>query len=257
MDRCFRFLTSEELNFVSGGEYYTGKTTAYYSNYDGGGAGGGYWGSGSGGYDTAGWEQEHSGDESPYEHCRDKSQMTPEEREDYEVAEEAAEIAREIAAMADKDSREYGAIIYRDANGVITHTALTPGTATSVPNMSTSGMPGWGSALAIVHSHPASLWDPNYPSFRMHPTPYGDWDAFNGTQKLIADDLINNRGYSFEAAWAQANQFVYFIFGAYDAVGTNRYALHRFDDSDEAHQVTTSENQLAYAESVNTSLGTC
>ena len=81
----------------------------------------------------------------------EKSQLSPKEREAYEVAEEAAEIAREILARPDRDTVEYGALIYRDVNGVITHTPLARGTATTV-QMDITGLPGYGSVLALVHS---------------------------------------------------------------------------------------------------------
>ena len=68
--------------------------------------------------------------------CSDKSQMTPQQRLDYEISEEAAEIAREIMATGDKDGYEYASLIYRDANGVITHTPIARGTPwSSVPSM--------------------------------------------------------------------------------------------------------------------------
>jgi len=109
----------------------------------------------------------------------------------------------------------------------------------------------------MVHSHPAILYDSFIPSFRLHPTPYQDWGAFNARQALIAQDLMANHGYSFEAAWAQANSFVQFISGASDEVGSGSYELMRYDDGDEARQNTSSENQTANAENVNPNLGTC
>jgi hypothetical protein len=54
-------------------------------------------------------------DPNVFKDCEDTSTMSPEQKEDYEVAVAAAKIAREIQAMSDRDNREYGAIIYRDA----------------------------------------------------------------------------------------------------------------------------------------------
>jgi len=186
--------------------------------------------------------------------------MTPAELEDYLVASEAAEIAREIAAKPDRDKYEYGSIIYRDANGVITHTeVVTQHNPTGVVP-STVGMPGWGSALALVHSHVADGYDPSFPGGRLYPTPStggnSDWSGFNWMQDMIYKDLTENRGYSAEAALAQANEFVQFVFGAAGLSGSGAYELNRFDDTDEQHQLKGVE-QLNYAEWVNLNLGQC
>lgn len=196
-----------------------------------------------------------------FEEClsaEELSELSPEKQQAYLVAVEAAEIAREIAAMPDRDSREYGLTIYRDANGVITHSPIAGGNATSVTGPMAAGLPSWGSALGMVHSHPAILFNDSFPNFRLHPTPgtSGDWSAFNGRQDLITQDLMS-QGYSSAAASAQANGFVQFIYGASGGPGTGSYELKRYDDGDEARQDTSSENQIANAEKVNMNLGTC
>jgi len=99
----------------------------------GGQEGGGGEGSGDGGGESS----------DLYDHClsaEEFNQLSPEQQEDYLVAVEAAEIAREIALMPDRDFIEYGSIIYRDANGVITHTPIAGGNATSVTGPMAGGV---------------------------------------------------------------------------------------------------------------------
>ncbi len=213
------------------------------------------WGGGGGASGGTGGDGGGTPGGTLYTQCQNTSTLTPEQLEDYLVAAEAAEIAREIMQKLDRDLNEYGAVIYRDATGVITHTPLTPGNATSVPNLSLDGMTSWGQALGVVHTHPASLFNAATPNFRLHPTPGGDWVFFNSIQSLIQTSLESS-GFSATHADAQANQFVQFVFGAADAAGTDNYALMRYDDGDEAYQFT-GESQISHADYVNLRLGLC
>jgi hypothetical protein len=183
--------------------------------------------------------------------------MDEEEREDYEVAKAAAEIARKIQELADKDSFEYAAIIFRDATGAIAYTPVVRGTASSVPNFYTDNPDvDWGSVLGVVHSHPSILFNETMPEFRLYPTPNGDWEFFVGVQTMIVDDLRAS-GYSEAAAQAQADKLVQFIYGATtDAHGNSIYRLFRYDSSDKENQLT-GDDQLNHAEEVSLTLGTC
>lgn len=237
--------------YVWGRRYYDGWS------YGGGGGGGGGDNSNTNDQETTGGQ-----DPPPAEvYCLSAdalSQLTPKELEAYQVAVVAAKIAREIYAMPDRDHVEYGAIIYRDTDGVIKHTPLTRGTASSLPEgVSIAGTPGWGSALGLIHSHPALLYNEAYPLFRMHPTPYGDWAAFNWMQEQIVFDLTTNHGWSFEAASNKALGFVQFMLGANGDVGTGYYGFYRYDDGGEANQTRSSFDQLMFADSIDFNLGLC
>jgi hypothetical protein len=117
--------------------------------------------------------------------------------------------------------------------------------------------------LAFIHSHPASLYLPDLPLFRLHPTPdsgvpsgQGDWYGFNYIQSMMREDLMS-KGYSEAAATARANELVQFVYGASGPKETGKYELHRYDDKDEALQNKRSEEQVAAAEKVSTNLGLC
>jgi hypothetical protein len=172
--------------------------------------------------------------------------MTPEQREEYEVAEEAAEIAREILAKPDKDYFEYGSIIYRGLDGVITHTPLQRGTPTSV-QPSTEGMPHWGAALGMVHSHPGATFIAQFPDLKLLPTNPGDWVAYNSTQSQIESSLLQ-QGFSAQEASSRAADFNFFVFGASGPVGTGMYKLYRYEDDD---------SPGILGDFVSTDLGTC
>lgn len=251
-------LMLDDVSRLSQG-YYSGHT--YHRTYSGGEGWSGFGGTGGGGgFDSSEYPDEDSTSLGPYEYCRSTQNMTPAELEDYLVASEAAEIAREIAAKPDRDKYEYGSIIYRDANGVITHTEVVTQHNPTAVALSTVGMPNWGSALGFVHSHVADGYDPNFPGGRLYPTPStggsSDWSGFNTMQKMIVDDLTANRGYSAEAALAQANEFVQFVYGAAGPSGSGAYELNRFDETDEQYQLKGVE-QLNYAEWINPNLGPC
>lgn len=260
--------SSGEGNYIDengNGQYDEGETllVTHEREDEFNGGGGGYYpgGGGGGGTGDGGGFNDPADD---FEECQDTSTMTPEQREDYEVAREAAEIAREIQAAAERDSREYGALIYRDANGTITHTPLIPGGATSVSNWPNTDGFDYSTVLGVVHSHPASGFASDSPYQRLIPTPdqgavggQGDWAFFNSVQAHIIYDLVYTHGYSQTAASARAGQLVQFVYGATDMSGTGRYALYRYEDSDESHQTTSSANQVANGDHVNTILGTC
>ena len=87
----------------------------------------------------------------------EKNQLSEKEREAYEAAEVAAKIFRDIMRKADYNDFEYGALIFGDSNGVITHTPITRGTPTSViPSL--EGLESYGQLIAIVHSYSGYLY---------------------------------------------------------------------------------------------------
>lgn len=59
--------------------------------------------------------------------CVDLGAYPPEERDNVLVLLEAAKIQREILRTGDKDYNEYGSLIYRNSDGVITHTPIRRG----------------------------------------------------------------------------------------------------------------------------------
>jgi len=161
--------------------------------------------------------------------------MTPEQRLDYEISEEAAEIAREIMATGDKDGFEYASLIYRNTEGVITHTPIARGTPwDSVPSM--AGITNWGQVLGVVHSHIADQWDPGMPKFKRFPTPVGaanggDWTPFDTEMGYIYQSLISDYGLSYEGAGARSAVFRQYIFGPAGPSGSNNYELRGYDSS--------------------------
>lgn len=182
------------------------------------------------------------------------SRMSPEEREDYDIAAEAAEIAREITAKSDKDTNEYGSLIYRDANGVITHTPLTRGTNTTVA-IDATGIPNFGQVLAMVHSHAANTFTSNQPFFKLFPTPnvlmpngQGDWYGFDYYKGQIRQALLSQGASTTDAAIA-AGAFRQFIVGPTATAGTGSYALVGYNGGD--------RDTITLGQKINMNLGLC
>lgn len=79
---------------------------------------------------------------------------------DNSVDSTAASIAAEIAAKSDDGQREYGAVIWKDANGNVHRTTVTPGTDGPAANWDPASV--WnqidfangGEVVGIIHSHP-------------------------------------------------------------------------------------------------------
>ena len=208
-------------------------------------SGGGYGGGGYGGGD--GWntytEEDGGGDTiaptPPDLNClteAELNQLGPEEREAYEVAVVAAKIAREIMAMPDKDKLEYGALIYRDTNGVITHTPLTKGGPVGVTPV-TTGLPDYGHMLAFIHSHTADTYTST--GIKAYPTPNngaggeGDWFVFDWFVSEARKALIAG-GLTEEQANEKVLRMHQFMLGPTAVSGTNLYDLRKytFDDRD-------------------------
>lgn len=280
LENSFRVLTAEEAGLVAAGYLKPGK---YYWDTDGngkytdgetiiaiqpefsqldedGGSDGWY-----GGYDftTANYFDEGGGDFQPNAtppdvNCLTQSQidaLSPEAREQYYVAVEAAEIAREIMLMPDHDTREYASLINRDANGVITHTPLAVGTATSVtPNM--TGMANMGQFLGIIHSHPAVTFMDRVPDFKIYPTPdaaavggAGDWSSFDWYRQQMEASLVRDHGLSAAEAAVRTGNVSQFILGATGPVGSGSYGFHQYSNTD--------RDRITPGAKVNINLGLC
>lgn len=72
----------------------------------------------------------------------------------------AEQINNEIAAQPDSDTREYGALIWRDDAGNLHRTALVPGTNDRVnwpADPSTLGLDSYSRVVGMVHSHPTMV----------------------------------------------------------------------------------------------------
>ena len=213
---------------------------------DTGGVGGTPVGEGSGTPGGSGGGTQQPAPTPPGLECLSESelaQLSSEEREAYLVTAEAAEIGREIQAQPDRDSREYASLIYRDVNGVITHTPIEPGGPTSsTANM--IGIQSWGQVLGYVHSHTAMTWSGEFPDYKLYPTPdsgavtgQGDWSAFDQMAAYIS------------AAGGDPQNFKQFVLGPTGPVGSDKYELRGYaaDDRD-----TTTLGQK-----IDSNLGTC
>jgi len=67
----------------------------------------------------------------------------------------ADQIARDIRNQPDYQTREYGAVIYRDSNGELQTTQLIPGDENSVPDLPmVMAEIGAENIVAVVHNHP-------------------------------------------------------------------------------------------------------
>ncbi len=99
----------------------------------------------------------------------------------------AQDIHSAIQAQDDSNVREYGALIYRDADGTVRVTSLQAGTLTEWtplsgnPQPSNFGLTSWTQVIGIVHSHPAFGIDGNGQLVPISPDAHweepnpGDW----------------------------------------------------------------------------------
>ncbi|HEV2080349.1 MAG TPA: hypothetical protein VGR19_10710 [Allosphingosinicella sp.] len=244
---ALRPLTDAEAEAIIGGEgqeivvvgrRIRGDAFEGYADY---GAGGGGSGEGLGGPESGDASidpADETGEATPPDlDCRDPSKMTPQELRDYRVSQQAARVATEIMAKPDKDTNEYGALIYRDTDGSINHAPVTLGGPTWV-QPSFAGIQNWGQVLAMVHSHPAGQFIENDPEFKMYPTPdaaaggKGDWYAFDETAKMIKSSLETDHGMSPSQASIEVAQFRQYVLGPSGPKDTNQYELHGYDRND-------------------------
>jgi hypothetical protein len=186
-------------------------------------------GEGGGGGPGPGPEQETA--------CVDLDAYPPEERENVLVLLEAAKIQREILATGDKDTFEYGSLIYRNSAGVITHTPILRGGPTyALPDVSGLTNADYGRALALVHSHTAAGFVPALPLFRLGPTPdssQGSGAADGAGLSFWADrvqEAFEAEGMTPEAARAAAEaRLSQIVIGATGPSGTNSYGIAAYD----------------------------
>ncbi|MDO1558001.1 hypothetical protein Q0812_00990 [Brevundimonas sp. 2R-24] len=109
------------------------------------------------------------------------------ECDDRRADELARSIRDEIRNMPDSDRREYGALIYRDANGQLQRTTLMPGTNSGWTALNPASQPGdfgltsWSQVVGVVHSHPTEreispgVWVTVQPTDSHHLPNSGDW----------------------------------------------------------------------------------
>lgn len=203
-------------------------------------------------YGAAGWTINN--DHSPYnseqptppEHaptppdleCMDTGQLSPEELLDYKIAEIAAKIAREILERPDHNTIEYGSMIYMDADGVLRHTPITAGGPTWA-GMNMTGV-SHSQIYGMVHSHPAALYDPERPDFRLFPTPdaagpngQGDWAAYDSRVDLMIEALTQQGASAFETEQRHLQFRQYVLgYGSSWLGGPPQYELRGYDRDD-------------------------
>ncbi|HEX8364677.1 MAG TPA: hypothetical protein VF603_05270 [Allosphingosinicella sp.] len=266
MKTSFRELTQAELEFVAGGDeppmgyappidvfgYRIRSLTAFGT----GGFGYGWDTStndgGGGGYveETTPAEPEPS---PPDLNCLTPAQisaLSPVERDAYFMSVEAAEIAREIMTKADRDTREYGSIIYRDSNGVITHTPVVPGGPTSVSPTS-EGMANFGQFLGLVHSHTAATYIASMPNYKLFPTPGagGDWPVFDWYTQQMYNSLISDHGMSVQQAADRVSNVRHFMVSPMGPMGSDLYGVFGYANHD--------RDSFTPGQRVNINLGLC
>ena len=191
-----RELSMSELELVSGGynTYDLGWTDPVTPPGDGGGdSGWGDWGWGDwgdyGGGDGGGGGG-HSPDPRPdYNDCQDRKADTI-----------ARDLNAELATKPDSNRIEYGALIYKDENGVLQRTELTGSSGDRWTGMEGKfpedfGMTSWSQVVGIFHHHPTEVlqngeWiditDPVYSASNYDKPSSGDW--------LTTFDFINTNG---------------------------------------------------------------
>jgi len=178
-------------------------------------------------------------------------QLSPQERDNYYVAIEAAEIAREILLQPNHDHYEWASIIYRDADGIITHTPIhTDHSPTGVaPDF--AGMTNYGQFLGLVHSHPAVTFNITFPDLKAYPTGgiNGDWPGFDSYTTQMYNSLVNDYGQSHTQATSRVENTHMFIFGATGGIGTNMYDLRNYAFND--------RDQITLGQKISLSLGLC
>lgn len=103
-----------------------------------------------------------------------------------------------IRAQADYKDREYGMLIYRDAQGSIRTSALVTGTPTSTTFVFATLGVDPASVVGVVHNHPTNVYNSSSQEAQINLNPSsGDW--------ATADDLVR--------AGASADQLQLFVVG--------------------------------------------
>lgn len=212
MHSLFRELTSGEISFVAGGNYIpdwgwvvTGGRSGGGGLAGWGGGGGSIWG---GGYDTGvdysggGGDMPSPGSAYPgaFDHALDDR-----------IDALAAQIGAEIAAKPDADKYEYGAIIWKDANGNLHTTTIDRGTTNQAPTDKLWAQVDFAhgaEVVSILHSHPTlyNAGSVNHPN----------WQPATQASTLSAMDFDNliNRGSGSEAGFDSSNYRSYLVFGS-------------------------------------------
>ena len=183
MQTLFRELSASEIDMVAGGEtiYITGRRVTY---------GYGGWG-GGGGYDTEPrYDEPEPTPPPPVSPCElDAAKDTA-----------AQTIAAEIKAKADWTSREYGALVLRDASGYIWFGELHAGetvaeaairagpTGDYAPQISFGSVPAGYTVVGVVHSHPDIGYDAAGDAQNIYPSAddYSNFAALVGTDSRFS-----------------------------------------------------------------------
>jgi proteasome lid subunit RPN8/RPN11 len=196
MQTLFRELSASEIDLVAGGEtiYITGRRVTY---------GYGGWGGGDG-YDT-----EPRYDDPP------PTPPPPVSECELDAAKDTAAqtIAAEIKAKADWTSREYGALVLRDASGYIWFGELNAGETVAealarataagspdyAPQISFGSVPAGYTVVGVVHSHP----DIGYNAAEDAQNKYPSADDYSNFAALVGTD----------SRFSTVAQFTHYIVG--------------------------------------------
>jgi hypothetical protein len=136
------------------------------------------------------------------------------------AADELAAIAAlALSLLPDIDSREYGYIIYRDANGDLKLSTLISGDNDLLTGLNPSSVPSdfgfqsWSQVVGIIHSHPVIRYREDGSEVRVHPDDnhhlpnLEDWDWPDFWVRQGADG-VNLRQYIYHDG--QAHEFNYY-----------------------------------------------
>lgn len=182
-----RELTISECEMVSGGHTNLCGSACTITELSGitvtgpGGGGGGWYPplpGGGGGGDGGGGGGGYQDPRPDYDDCDDRASDT-----------KAADINDEINDKPDSNTREYGALLYRDANGDIQRTRLLSGDNWSLTELAgllpaDLGFDSWDQVVGLVHSHPTMnnvgteanpIWLPSTPESHHDRPSSGDW----------------------------------------------------------------------------------
>ncbi|WP_154667221.1 hypothetical protein [Niveispirillum irakense] len=150
----------------------------------------------------AGGEGEDTDDLIPFDECQDR-------RSDGL----AQALGNRIANAPDTANIEYGAVIFRNADGTLGQTRMLIGNSSGVPDFNSSpqslGFSSWTQVVGILHSHPTvhSSGAQITPDWN-HDKPSGnDWQYMDWIASQSGVDTNNLRQYIYHAG--QMNEYYY------------------------------------------------
>jgi hypothetical protein len=106
---------------------------------------------------------------------------TPPPTDDYCADQEAMQGADEIEAKNNDNSKEWGSLVYKAADGKILHSPPLGGTGDTIPlsaytDWMTANNISWSQIQGMVHNHPANVYDTSEAAADINRYPsVGDW----------------------------------------------------------------------------------